>query len=295
MSSKEQRKLVLSLQREQKQKQKKQRKEEEKDERKKERAKRREMCGTVRNSAEQCAKHDLCRFGSWRTRGQSQPSRCWPKSEKDLQTEIKEQNKQKKTLNSEWNEAACEKWNTEWNAIKSGKWNVRNVRQGAKISAELLGLTPLPRQNIEEDAWKAWKKKMAETANTVGAQMHTEGGRAECFQLTAQAKETLLAWGALVLKFDKDKWQQEQQLNASDDAKKGGKKTVSPAKPKAKKRPHSASAPPSAKKPKREPKPEATPQKEQQCKRVSKAKKGTRRSRRKKSKSRAKSHQESKE
>ena len=51
MSSKEQRKLVLSLQREQKQKQKKQRKEEEKDERKKERAKRREMCGTVRNSA----------------------------------------------------------------------------------------------------------------------------------------------------------------------------------------------------------------------------------------------------
>ena len=60
MSSKEQRKLVLSLQREQKQKQKKQRKEEEKDERKKERAKRREMCGTVRNSAEQCAKHDLC-------------------------------------------------------------------------------------------------------------------------------------------------------------------------------------------------------------------------------------------
>ena len=110
--------------------------------------------------------------------------------------------------------------------------------------------------------------------NTVGAQMHTEGGRAECFQLTAQAKETLLAWGALVLKFDKDKWQQEQQLNASDDAKKGGKKTVSPAKPKAKKRPHSessSSAPPT-KKPRPEAKPKATPKKRKRHRRQKKLK-----------------------
>ena len=69
---------------------------------------------------------------------------------KDLQTEIKEQNKQKKALNSEWPAKACKEWNTKWNNIKLGKWNVRNVRRGAKISAELLGLT-LPRQTITED------------------------------------------------------------------------------------------------------------------------------------------------
>ena len=72
---------------------------------------------------------------------------------KDLQTEKKaseqgerEQNK----LNSVWSAEACKEWNTKWNNIKLGKWNVRNVRRGAKISAELLGLT-LPRQTITED------------------------------------------------------------------------------------------------------------------------------------------------
>ena len=99
-------------------------------------------------------------------------------------------------------------------------------------------------------------------------------GHTECFRLIAQAKETIFAWGALVLKYDTKEWQQEQQLNASDDAKKGGKKTVSKAKPKAKKRPHSessSSAPPT-KKPRPEAKPKATPKKRKRHRRQKKLK-----------------------